>query len=148
MSVRFLYSARQVNDAPAIPGVESKSLPVSPNAHIAIVDDDESLRLALAGLVRSMGFTAAAFASAEDFLESADVDTAGCLITDIHMPGLSGIELKQKLAERRSALPVIMITGRAEAGLKQKALASGAFCFLMKPFEAEALADCIDRALA
>ncbi|WP_341909031.1 response regulator [Ferrovibrio terrae] len=115
---------------------------------ISIIDDDESLRLALVSLVRSLGYRASGFASAEDFLNSGDIDASSCLITDIQMPGLSGIELKHLLVERHSPLPVIMITGRADPALRDKALASGAICLLKKPFEAAALLDCIERALA
>ncbi|WP_341898476.1 response regulator [Ferrovibrio terrae] len=115
---------------------------------ISIIDDDESLRLALVGLVRSLGYRASGFGSAEEFLNSSDIAASSCLITDIQMPGLSGIELKHLLVERNYRLPVIMITGRADPSLRDRALASGAICLLKKPFEAAALLDCIERALA
>ncbi|MBX3456338.1 response regulator [Ferrovibrio sp.] len=115
--------------------------------HISVVDDDESLRLALVSLLRSLGFTASGFGSAEEFLDSPDMTSSACLITDIHMPGMNGIELKHKMTHLRAALPVIMITARSEPELREKALASGAVCVLMKPFDAEKLASCIGQAL-
>lgn len=115
---------------------------------IAIIDDDESLRQALEGFVRSLGHRAAGFASAEAFLAADDIAGYDCLISDIQMPGLSGIELKQLLTERHYRLPAILITARSDPGLAEKAQASGALCLLKKPFEADMLIACIDRALA
>ena len=114
---------------------------------ISIIDDDESMRIALVALVRSLGYDARGFASAEEFLGCGPVQSFACIITDIQMPGMSGIELKQHLAAHQCLLPVIMITGRNEPGLEERALASGAACFLRKPFEAEALIGCLERAL-
>ncbi|MGE0743319.1 MAG: response regulator transcription factor [Hyphomonadaceae bacterium] len=115
---------------------------------ISIIDDDESLRAALVGLVRSLGHSATGFANAEDFLAADQAGRSAVIVTDIQMPGLSGIDLKQRLAADGCAAPVIMITARAEAGLQERALASGAICVLKKPFAAEALIDCLERALA
>lgn len=128
-------------------GTESAASRVSSHPHIAVVDDDESLRLALVGLVRSMGFRATGFGSAAAFLASAELGTSDCLITDIHMPGLSGIDLQRHLAKRRPTLPIIMITARTDPGLREQAVAEGAVCVLMKPFEADMLASCLERAL-
>ena len=113
---------------------------------VSIIDDDESMRFALTGLVRSFGLAAATFSSAEDFIHSASRDTSCCIITDIQMPGLSGIELKRWLDEHSSLVPVIMITARPEPHLHAQALASGAVCLLKKPFGAEALLACLRRA--
>jgi len=113
--------------------------------HITIVDDDDSLRIALVGLVRSFGYESEGFRSAEDFLAAGHA--SACIVTDIHMPGLSGIELKQELARRGDVTPVIMITARDDAGLEQRARASGAACFLKKPFEPGDLIKCIESAL-
>jgi FixJ family two-component response regulator len=121
---------------------------VVPEPLISIIDDDDSLRTALVGLVRSLGYRAASFESAEAFLASVDSRASACVITDIHMPGLSGIELKQRLTAEGWANPVIMITARVDSGLSQQAYASGAACVLKKPFAAEALIDCLLRALA
>lgn len=112
---------------------------------ITIIDDDASLREALVGLVRSLGYQASEFASAEDFLEAPP--KSDCIVTDIQMPGLSGIDLKNELVRNGDATPVIMITARADAGLEQRARASGASCFLRKPFEASDLVSCIESAL-
>jgi FixJ family two-component response regulator len=114
---------------------------------ISIIDDDESMRIALVGLVRSLGYEARGFASAEEFLGSGPVQSWSCIITDIQMPGMNGIELKQHLTARQCSLPVIMITARHEADLEERALASGAAGFLRKPFEAEALIERLERAL-
>jgi FixJ family two-component response regulator len=114
---------------------------------VSIIDDDESVRFALDGLVRSLGYEARTFASAEEFLGCSPVDGLVCVITDIHMPGMSGIELKQHLTARRCSLPVIMITGRNEPDLEERARSSGAACFLKKPFEPDVLIGCLEKAL-
>jgi FixJ family two-component response regulator len=114
---------------------------------ISIVDDDASMRDALVGLLRSLGYDARGFASAEDFLASDEIERFSCAITDIQMPGMSGFELKRRLDERHADLPVIMITARSEPGLQEQAKFSGASCFLRKPFETEALIDCLEKAL-
>jgi FixJ family two-component response regulator len=112
---------------------------------ITIIDDDDSLRAALVGLVRSLGYNAREFASAEDFL--AALPASDCIVTDIQMPGLSGIDLKNELVRNGDATPVIMITARGDAGIEQRARASGASCFLKKPFETSDLVSCIESAL-
>jgi FixJ family two-component response regulator len=120
-----------------------------PAAHlISIVDDDASMREALVGLVRSLGYEARDFASAEDFLASNDLQQFSCAITDIQMPGMNGFELKRELSTRHYSLPVIMITAGAEPDTEAKAMSSGAMCFLRKPFEAETLLDCLQRVLS
>jgi FixJ family two-component response regulator len=114
---------------------------------ISIIDDDESMRSTVMSLVRSAGYDARGFASAEEFLASGDVESFACVITDIQMPGMGGIGLKQHLMASQNAVPVIMITARHDADLEGKALASGAICFLRKPFEADALLECLESAL-
>jgi FixJ family two-component response regulator len=113
---------------------------------ISIVDDDESMRLALAGLVRSFGFEAKAYKSAEDFLRSGAAEPSSCIITDIQMPGLSGIDLKHWLDEHAFTAPVIMITARSEPYLHAQAHACGAICLLKKPFDADSLLACLRKA--
>ena len=115
---------------------------------ISIVDDDHSMREALVGLVRSLGYDVRGFASAEDFLASIDLGQFACAITDIQMPGMNGFELKRELSLRHRSLPVIMITARAEPGIEEKAMSSGATCFLRKPFEAQTLMSCLQRVLS
>jgi FixJ family two-component response regulator len=124
-----------------------EGLDVAPGPLISIIDDDGSLRGALVRLIRSLGYEAHGFASAEEFADSGAVSTSACVITDIQMPGMSGIELKQLLVERRCPVPVIMITARHDVGLEERALVAGAACFLRKPFEAEILISCLERAL-
>lgn len=116
-----------------------------PEPRITIIDDDASLRAALVGLVRSLGYKASDFASAEDYL--AAPLQSDCIVTDIQMPGLSGIELKNELVRKGDTTPVIMITARGDAGLEQRARASGASCFLKKPFDTADLITCIESAL-
>jgi FixJ family two-component response regulator len=114
---------------------------------ISIIDDDESIRNSLAGLVRSVGWKALVYATAEEFMESGVHLNTDCVVTDIQMPGLSGLELKDWLTEHSSPAPVIMITARSEKHLRAQALASGAFCFLEKPFASSTLLSCIEKAL-
>ena len=114
---------------------------------IAIVDDDDGVRDMLVSLVRSLGYDARAFASAEGFLASDDFGAFACAIVDIHMPGMSGFQLKERLDELNSSLPVIMITARTEPDLEQKAISGGAIGFLRKPIEVDTLEGCIGKAL-
>jgi FixJ family two-component response regulator len=120
---------------------------VSAEPMISIIDDDESLRTALVSLVRSLGYRACGFASAEAFLQSGLVRSVACIVADIQMPGMSGIDLKRHLETCGFQSPVIMITARTEPGLEDRALASGARYFLRKPFEANLLIDCLERIL-
>lgn len=117
------------------------------NYLVIVVDDDESFRSALVELLDSMDYDARGFVSAEDFLASDTDSVCDCLITDIHMPGMSGFDLQRLLTSRNSQVPVIMITARAEPGLEAKALASGATCLLKKPFESQTLIACLKAAL-
>ena len=114
---------------------------------IAVIDDDNSFRIALAESLGSLGYDAQGFASAEEFIAGGGEGSCDCVVTDIHMPGMSGLDLKQLLTERGSKVPVIMITARAERDLEAKAASSGAVCLLRKPFEADALIGCLERAL-
>lgn len=120
----------------------------TPDPFIAIIDDDVSLCTALVGLVRSLGYRAAGYSSAEEFLAAGKTRETTAIVTDIQMPGLSGIELKQRLSKDGCTAPVIMITARTEQGLRDRAFASGAVCVLQKPFAAEALIACLEKALA
>jgi FixJ family two-component response regulator len=120
---------------------------VAAGTMICIIDDDESMLAAVVALVRSAGFDAQGFASAREFLGCGNVQSFSCIITDIQMPGMSGIELKRHLVASQCPLPVIMITARHDPDLEEKAYASGAACFLRKPFEADALIGCLERTL-
>jgi len=114
---------------------------------IAVIDDDESFRIALVESLFSLGYGAREFSSAEEFIAGDGEGSCDCVVTDIHMPGMSGLDLKRLLAARGSKVPVIMITARVEPDLEAKAVSSGAVCLLRKPFETDALIDCLERAL-
>jgi FixJ family two-component response regulator len=114
---------------------------------ISIVDDDPSVREATKGLVRSLGYGAAAFASAEDFLQSDQVNDTACLITDVQMPGLSGVELQSRLIAQGNCTPIIFITAFPEQRIRTRALEAGAVGFLSKPFDEDRLIEYIHAAL-
>ena len=115
---------------------------------ISVVDDDESFRLAIVGSLRSLGYAAQGFVSAEQFIAASGAASSDCVITDLHMRGMSGIDLIRYLQVQDPTLPVIMITGRPEPGLEPKAAALGAICLLRKPFETEALIHCLEKAFS
>ena len=115
---------------------------------VSIVDDDDAVRTATQTFVRSLGYKTAAFASAEDFLKAPERETADCLIADIHMPGMSGLDLQKALAQQRPSLPIIFITAFPEERVRQQALAAGAACLLAKPYDGDVLVACIEMALA
>lgn len=115
---------------------------------ISIIDDDEAVREATESLVRSLGLAARTFESAEDFLGSALVDETACIITDVQMPGMSGVELQSVLRARGADTPLIFITAFPEERIRRQADAGGAIGFLAKPFDGVAMVECIDRALA
>jgi len=114
---------------------------------ISIVDDDELSRDAISRLIRSLGYATATFASAEEFLQSGRVSETACLIADVQMPGMSGLELQDWLKARGPRLPVIFVTAFPETEARQRALASGALGFLDKPFSGEKLMACLNEAL-
>jgi FixJ family two-component response regulator len=114
---------------------------------ISIVDDDESVRSATRSLVRSLGLVAYAFASAEEFLQSPHLDATACLISDVQMPGMSGVELQNKLATDGRYIPIIFITAYPTESIRARALRGGAICFLHKPFDGQTLIKCLTSAL-
>ena len=114
---------------------------------IAVIDDDEPFRTALVESLCSLGYRARGFASGEEFFAASGESSCDCVITDIHMPGMSGLDLQRLLMARDRRVPVIMITARGEPGLEAKAVASGAVCLLIKPFGADALIGCLEKAL-
>lgn len=114
---------------------------------VSIVDDDASLRVALTNFLRSFGLAASGFGSVEEFEQAPEFLTAACIVTDIQLPGQSGIDLKRHLRIARPDVPVIMITARSEPALLESARASGAWCLLQKPFAGDALVRCIEAAL-
>ncbi len=115
---------------------------------ISIVDDDESVRSALSSLLRSLGFVAVPFASAPEFLASRQLKETDCLISDVQLPGMSGLQLQAELIAGGHALPIIFITAFPEDVVRRRAESAGAIGFLIKPFDSEALIGCIKRALA
>ena len=114
---------------------------------ISIVEDDDSVRLALEGFVRSLGYGVRGYASAEDYLAVRDGRCA-CVITDVQLPGIDGLEMIARLRALRYEIPVIVVTARGTPAVEAKAYASGAFCFLAKPFDMPVLTNCLERALA
>jgi FixJ family two-component response regulator len=114
---------------------------------ISVVDDDESVRESLSGLIRSVGFGVMVFASAEEFLGSNRLLDADCLILDVRMPGMSGIDLQRQLAATHTSIPVIFITAHGDEEARVRALNGGAVDYLLKPFSEEALLQAINTAL-
>jgi FixJ family two-component response regulator len=114
---------------------------------ISIIDDDESVREATKGLVRSLGYNAATFASAEEYLRSECVSDSACLITDLNMPGMSGADLQDRLIADGRRVPMIFITAYADEKVRVRVLDAGAFGFLRKPFDDEHLIECLNKAL-
>ena len=114
---------------------------------VTIVDDDELLRSALQGMLKSVGLPSQAFASAEEFLKSGQQQQTACLIADIRMPGMSGLELQAKLNAEHCRIPTIFITAHGDAKMRMQALRAGAVEFLAKPFDDEVLLENVRAAL-
>src|SRR6266849_5116990 len=114
---------------------------------VAIVDDDDLMRGAVQGLLKAVGCPAQAFASSEEFLQSGQQHQTACLITDIRMPGMSGLDLQAKLNADRCRIPTIFITAHGDAQMRLQALRAGAVEFLAKPFDDEALVVSVRAAL-
>ena len=114
---------------------------------VFVIDDDESIREALNSLIRSVGLNVATFASAQEFLQSPRPDVPACLILDVRMPGLSGLDLQRDLAEANIHIPIIFITGHGDIPMSVRAMKAGAVEFLTKPFRDQDLLDAIQQAL-
>ena len=114
---------------------------------VHVIDDDEAVRESLLFLFDSAGLRAEAYASPLAFLDALDADAAGCVVTDVRMPGMNGLELLRRLQERARRLPVIVITGHGDVPLAVEAMKSGAFDFLEKPFDDERLLALVRRGL-
>jgi FixJ family two-component response regulator len=117
---------------------------VARDLEIAVIDDDDSFRVALIESLSSFGYGVDGYASAEDYVGSINGRSFDCVVTDIHMPGMSGLELMQHLTAQGSTTPVVLITARSDTNLSAKAAAAGA-CLLRKPFEINDLIACIER---
>jgi FixJ family two-component response regulator len=118
---------------------------VSRYLEIAVIDDDESFRVALVESLSSLGYGTDGYTSAEDYIRAIGGKSFNCVVTDIHMPGMSGLDLMKRLAARGVTTPVVLITARSETNLEAKA--AGAACLLRKPFEINELIECIEGAV-
>jgi FixJ family two-component response regulator len=114
---------------------------------IAVIDDDESFRIAFVESLYSFGYGAQGFASAEEFIGWEADTSCDCVVTDIHMPGMGGLELARLLLSRPRRLPVVLVTARSDSQIDAHAAATRAICLLRKPFKTDALIDCLDKAL-
>lgn len=114
---------------------------------IFIIDDDASIRASIQGLLKSVGLQSESFASANEFLSSGAAVRPGCLVLDVRLPGLNGLEFQRRLAEARIEIPIIFITAHGDIPMSVKAIKSGAVEFLTKPFRDQDLLDAIDQAL-
>ena len=114
---------------------------------VCIIDDDASVRVAVERIARSMDLAAYTFESCRNFLDSAQLVNTSCIIADVQMPGMSGLELQRTLKTRGMNIPLIFITAYPDDKLRRQALDEGAVCFLNKPFQGTAIIECIERAL-
>jgi FixJ family two-component response regulator len=110
---------------------------------VFVIDDDRSVREALEGLLRSVGLSVNAFASTQDFLQAARPDAPGCLVLDVRLPGLSGLDFQRELAKSTNPLPIIFITGHGDIPMSVRAIKAGAIEFLTKPFRDQELLDAV-----
>ena len=122
--------------------ISAKSKPV-----VSIIDDDQSCREAIAGLMHWLGLSVQTFGSAVEFLSSPDVAGNSCIITDVQMPQMTGIELHKRLTELGHAIPTILITAYPDEAARDRTLADGIVCYLSKPFDNDALIECVRSAL-
>ena len=121
---------------------------MAPIPLVAVVDDDESIRESLRGLIRSIGLSVQTFASAEDFSSSDQLEETACLILDVRMPGMSGLDLQRELAASDRDIPIIFITAHgSDEGTRARALRDGAVAYLIKPFSEDALLEAVNAAL-
>jgi two-component system response regulator FixJ len=121
---------------------------MSTGTTVFVVDDDPSIRRALTRLIQSVGLAVEAFGSAQEFLQACDPERAGCLVLDIRMPQLSGLDLQQMLSSRNIELPIIFITGHGDVPTSVRAMKAGAMDLIQKPFQDQELLDAIQRAIA
>ena len=110
-----------------------------------MIDDDESVRVASSSLLRSLGWEVSLYPSAESFLDADPLEGLACIITDLNMPGMSGLQLQQRLRELKAGVPIMFITAVASDAARRQALDGGAVCFLSKPVDGTVVADCLER---
>jgi FixJ family two-component response regulator len=118
-----------------------------PKIDVAVVEDDDSVREATKHLLRLLGYATASFGSAEDFLRSGHVRDTACLITDVRLPGMSGVELQSRLILDGHRMPIIFITAFPEEAIRERVLRNGALGYLSKPLQEQSLITCLDQAL-
>ncbi|MGF6754788.1 response regulator transcription factor [Paraburkholderia sp. GAS42] len=112
---------------------------------VSIIDDDESVRIATSSLVRSLGWDVRLYASAEDFLDSGQISDVACIISDVQMPGMTGLEMQRRLLDGGITLPIIFISAFASEKVRRQALGGGAMCVLSKPVDGVAVSRCLER---
>lgn len=122
-------------------------MPLKAKPLICVVDDDESCREAIAGLMKWLGFDVRTFASAVEFLASTDVAGSSCVITDVQMPNMTGLELHKRLLELGHAIPTILITAYPDEVVSERALAAGVIRYLSKPLDSDTLIECVRSAV-
>jgi len=120
---------------------------VAGHLEIAVIDDDESFRVALVESLSSLEYESSGYASAEDYVRVIGDRSFDCIVSDIHMPGMSGLDLMRRLTAGGATTPVVLITARSDSQLEAKAAAAGAVCLLRKPFEINDLIKCIEGAV-
>lgn len=120
-------------------------MPASPI--ISVIDDDASVRSSTEGLLRSCGYRVRMFASAEEFLNASNAENCACIVSDVHMPGISGFDLVKELAKSEAPKPVVLITAYFDEAAVARAKSAGAVCILPKPFGADDLIACIEKAI-
>jgi FixJ family two-component response regulator len=120
---------------------------ITQKATVFVVDDDPVVREALGSLIRSVGLGVSLFASAQEFLNAAKPDTVGCLVLDVRMPGLGGLDCQRRLAEAGVPIPIIFMTGHGDIPMSVRAMKAGAVDFLTKPFRDQDLLDAVQQAL-
>jgi FixJ family two-component response regulator len=121
----------------------TKATPLTQSSIISIVDDDDWARSGLGDLISALGYTTRTFASADEFVASGSVDDSSCLITDLHMPGLNGLDLQDRLRQDGHRIPIIILTAYPQEHHRAQAFAGGAAYFLTKPLDETALAACL-----
>jgi FixJ family two-component response regulator len=114
-------------------------------SRVSVIDDDESVRVASSSLLRSLGWEVSLYPSAESFLDADPLEGLACIITDLNMPGMSGLQLQQRLRELKAGVPIMFITAFASDAARRQALDGGAVCFLSKPVDGTVVADCLER---
>jgi len=127
--------------------INRKTIPMQREPTVVLVDDDQSVRDALKWLIESVDLRVKTYASATDFLDSFDPAISGCLVLDVRMPKISGLELQESLAAHQCGLPVIIITGHADVAMCTRAFEGGAFAFLEKPINQQDLLEHIQKAI-